>query len=159
MQDIYTIATRNELSAVYDAVKGAADGLEERVAANEARLEGIGVEADDTYATVVDAIAGEIDKLDLEKDAEGSVAEDAKQYVKTTISEANGIVKNEAVDVVYGTFTAGTDLTAKPVKEGIATVEATTEFVKNAINNLDASVTSAENGTTHVIVTVPSRRD
>ena len=154
MQDIYTIATRNELSAVYDAVKGAADGLEERVAANEARLEGIGVEADDTYATVVDAIAGEIDKLDLVKDAEGSVAEDAKKYVKTTISEANGIVKNEAVDVVYGTFTAGTDLSAKPVAEGIATVEATTEFVKNAINNLDASVTSANNGTTHVIVTV-----
>ena len=154
MQDIYTIATRNELSAVYDAVKGAADGLEERVAANEARLEGIGVEADDTYATVVDAIAGEIDKLDLVKDAEGSVAEDAKKYVKTTISEENGIVKNEAVDVVYGTFTAGTDLSAKPVVEGIATVEATTEFVKNAINNLDASVTSAENGTTHVIVTV-----
>lgn len=154
MQDIYTIATRNELSAVYDAVKGAADGLEERVAANEARLEGIGVEADDTYATVVDAIAGEIDKLDLVKDAEGSVAEDAKKYVKTTISEENGIVKNEAVDVVYGTFTGGTDLSAKPVAEGIATVEATTEFVKNAINNLDASVTSAENGTTHVIVTV-----
>ena len=154
MQDIYTIATRNELSAVYDAVKGAADGLEERVAANEARLAGIGVEADDTYATVVDAIAGEIDKLDLVKDAEGSVAEDAKKYVKTTISEANGIVKNEAVDVVYGTFTAGTDLSAKPVTEGIATVEATTEFVKNAINNLDASVTSTGNGTTHVIVTV-----
>ena len=154
MQDIYTIATRNELSAVYDAVKGAADGLEERVAANEARLNGIGVEADDTYATVVDAIAGEIDKLDLVKDAEGSVAEDAKQYVKTTISEANGIVKNEAVDVVYGTFTAGTDLTAKPVAEGIATVEATTEFVKNAIGNLDASITSADNGTTHVIVNV-----
>lgn len=154
MQDIYTIATRNELSAVYNAVKGAADGLEERVAANEARLDGIGVEADDTYATVVDAIAGEIDKLDLVKDAEGSVAEDAKKYVKTTISEENGIVKNEAVDVVYGTFTAGTDLSAKPVAEGIATVEATTEFVKNAINNLDASVTSAENGTTHVIVTV-----
>ena len=154
MQDIYTIATRNELSAVYNAVKGAADGLEERVAANEARLEGIGVEADDTYATVVGAIAGEIDKLDLVKDAEGSVAEDAKNYVKTTISETNGIVKNEAVDVVYGTFTAGTDLSAKPVKEGIATVEGTTEFVKNAINNLDASVTSADNGTTHVIVTV-----
>lgn len=154
MQDIYTIATRNELSAVYNAVKGAADGLEERVAANEARLAGIGVEADDTYATVVGAIAGEIDKLDLVKDAEGSVAEDTKKYVKTTISETNGIVKNEAVDVVYGTFTAGTDLSAKPVKEGIATVEATTEFVKNAINNLDASVTSAENGTTHVIVTV-----
>ena len=151
MQDIYTIATRNELSAVYDAVKGAADGLEERVAANEARLDSIGVEADDTYATVIDAIAGEIDKLDLAKDAEGSVAEDAKQYIKTTISEANGIVKNEAVDVVYGTFVAGTELTATP---GIATTEATTEFVKNAINNLDASVTSAENGTTHVIVTV-----
>ena len=154
MQDIYTIATRNELSAVYDAVKGAADGLEERVAANEARLAGIGVEEGNEYTTVVGAIAGEIDKLDLVKDAEGSVAEDAKNYVKTTISEANGIVKNEAVDVVYGTFTAGTDLSAKPVAEGIATVEATTEFVKNAINNLDASVTSAENGTTHVIVTV-----
>ena len=154
MQDIYTIATRNELSAVYDAVKGAADGLEERVAANEARLAGIGVEEGKEYATVVDAIAGEIDKLDLEKDAEGSVAEDAKKYVKTTISEANGIVKNEAVDVVYGTFTTGLDLSAKPVAEGIATVESTTEFVKNAINNLDASVTSAENGTTHVIVTV-----
>lgn len=154
MQDIYTIATRNELSAVYDAVKGAADGLEERVAANEARLAGIGVEEGNKYATVVGAIAGEIDKLDLVKDAEGSVAEDAKQYVKTTISETNGIVKNEAVDVVYGTFTAGTDLSAKPVKEGIATVEGTTEFVKNAINNLDASVTSADNGTTHVIVTV-----
>ena len=154
MQDIYTIATRNELSAVYNAVKGAADGLEERVAANEARLAGIGVEEGNEYATVVGAIAGEIDKLDLVKDAEGSVAEDAKQYVKTTISEANGIVKNEAVDVVYGTFTAGTDLSAKPVKEGIATVEGTTEFVKNAINNLDASVTSADNGTTHVIVTV-----
>ena len=154
MQDIYTIATRNELSAVYDAVKGAADGLEKRVAANEARLAGIGVEEGKEYDTVVGAIAGEIDKLDLVKDAKGSVAEDAKQYVKTTISEANGIVKNEAVDVVYGTFTAGTDLTAKPVKEGIATVEGTTEFVKNAINNLDSSVTSAENGTTHVIVTV-----
>ena len=154
MQDIYTIATRNELSAVYDAVKGAADGLEERVAANEARLAGIGVEEGNEYATVVGAIAGEIDKLDLVKDAEGSVAEDAKKYVKTTISEANGIVKNEAVDVVYGAFTTGLDLSAKPVAEGIATVEATTEFVKNAINNLDASVTSAENGTTHVIVTV-----
>ena len=154
MQDIYTIATRNELSAVYDAVKGAADGLEERVAANEARLEGIGVEADDTYATVVGAIAGEIDKLDLVKDAEGSVAEDAKKYVKTTISEANGIVKNEAVDVVYGTFNDGLDLSATPTASGIATVEDTSKFVKNAINNLDASVTSAENGTTHVIVTV-----
>ena len=154
MQDIYTIATRNELSAVYNAVKGAADGLEERVAANEDRLAGIGVEEGNEYATVVGAIAGEIDKLDLAKDAEGSVAEDAKQYIKTTISETNGIVKNEAVDVVYGTFTAGTDLSAKPVAEGIATVEATTEFVKNAINNLDASVTSTGNGTTHVIVTV-----
>ena len=154
MQDIYTIATRNELSAVYNAVKGAADGLEERVAANEARLAGIGVEEGNEYATVVGAIAGEIDKLDLVKDAEGSVAEDAKKYVKTTISEENGIVKNEAVDVVYGAFTTGLDLSAKPVAEGIATVEATTEFVKNAINNLDASVTSAENGTTHVIVTV-----
>ena len=154
MQDIYTIATRNELSAVYNAVKGAADGLEERVAANEARLAGIGVEEGNEYATVVGAIAGEIDKLDLAKDAEGSVAEDAKQYIKTTISEENGIVKNEAVDVVYGAFTTGLDLSAKPVAEGIATVEATTEFVKNAINNLDASVTSADNGTTHVIVTV-----
>lgn len=154
MQDIYTIATRNELSAVYDAVKGAADGLEERVAANEARLAGIGVEAGNEYATVVGAIAGEIDKLDLVKDDEGSVAEDVKNYVKTTISEENGIVKNEAVDVVYGTFTAGTDLSAKPVAEGIATVEATTEFVKNAINNLDANVKSEVNGTTHVVVTV-----
>lgn len=153
MQDIYTIATRNELSAVYDAVKGAADGLEERVAANEARLAGIGVEEGKEYATVVGAIAGEIDKLDLEKDAEGSVAEDAKQYVKTTISEANGIVKNEAVDVVYGTFTDGLDLSATPTS-GIATVEDTSKFVKNAINNLDASVTSTGNGTTHVIVTV-----
>ena len=154
MQDIYTIATRNELSAVYNAVKGAADGLEERVAANEARLAGIGVEKGNEYATVIGAIAGEIDKLDLVKDAEGSVAEDAKKYVKTTISEANGIVKNEAVDVVYGSFTTGLDLSAKPVVEGIATVEATTEFVKNAINNLDALVKSEVNGTTHVVVTV-----
>ncbi len=153
MQDIYTIATRNELSAVYDAVKGAADGLEERVAANEARLAGIGVEEGKEYATVLGAIAGEIDKLDLAKDAEGSVAEDAKQYVKTTISEANGIVKNEAVDVVYGTFTDGLDLSATPTS-GIATVEDTSKFVKNAIGNLDASVTSEGNGTTHVIVKV-----
>lgn len=154
MQDIYTIATRNELSAVYNAVKGAADGLEERVAANEARLAGIGVESGKEYATVLGAIAGEIDKLDLVKDAEGSVAEDAKQYVKTTISEANGIVKNEAVDVVYGTFNDGLDLSATPTASGIATVEDTSKFVKNAIGNLDATVTSAENGTTHVIVTV-----
>ena len=154
MQDIYTIATRNELSAVYDAVKGAADGLEKRVAANEARLAGIGVEEGKEYATVIGAIAGEIDKLDLIKDAEGSVAEDAKQYVKTTISEANGIVKNEAVDVTYGTFNDGLDLSATPTSSGIATVEDTSKFVKNAINNLDATVTSAENGTTHVIVTV-----
>ena len=154
MQDIYTIATRNELSAVYNAVKGAADGLEERVAANEARLAGIGVEEGNEYATVVGAIAGEIDKLDLVKDAEGSVAEDAKKYVKTTISEANGIVKNEAVDVVYGVFNDGLDLSATPTSSGIATVEDTSKFVKNAINNLDASVTSADNGTTHVIVNV-----
>ena len=153
MQDIYTIATRNELSAVYDAVKGAADGLEERVAANEARLAGIGVEEGNEYTTVVGAIAGEIDKLDLIKDAEGSVAEDTKKYVKTTISEENGIVKNEAVDVVYGAFNDGLDLSATPTS-GIATVEDTTKFVKNAIGNLDATVTSAENGTTHVIVTV-----
>ena len=154
MQDIYTIATRNELSAVYDAVKGAADGLEERVAANEARLAGIGVEAGKEYATVVGAIAGEIDKLDLVKDAEGSVAEDTKQYVKTTISETNGIVKNEAVDVVYGTFNDGLDLSATPTSSGIATVEDTSKFVKNAINNLDATVTSEGNGTTHVIIKV-----
>ena len=51
------------------------------------------------------------------KDAEGSVAEDAKQYVKTTISEANGIVKNEAVDVVYGKFTTGLDLSMVKLRQ------------------------------------------
>ena len=83
----------------------------------------------------------------MEKTADNAKAQDAKGYVKTTISETDGIVKNEGVDVTYGSFKDGETATVP----GIATVEgvdAYTRFEKGAGNNsavLKGTGTTANN--------------
>ncbi|MBO5003782.1 MAG: hypothetical protein J6D03_00645 [Clostridia bacterium] len=159
INDIYTVATRNELVAlnksINDKLDTKSDALEARVADNESILAGLGVHVAEgetaEYDTVVEAIDGQIAKLDLEATKEDAIAKDGKEYITTTISQTDGIVKNESVDVKYGIFD---DSTGK----GIATVEDTKSWtishVANEISKLDASVKSAENGITHVIVTI-----
>ena len=68
----------------------------------------------------------EIQALDLANDvADASAVDATKGYVKTIISETDGIVKNEAVNVTYGNYTNHTN--------GIATVEDTSAFVQAAL--------------------------
>ena len=47
-----------------------------------------------------------IESLDLVSTAANASANDASNFVKTTISETDGIVKNESVEVTYATVTA-----------------------------------------------------
>lgn len=70
-------------------------------------------------------VDSEIQALDLANDVADSSAHDSKNYVKTVISETDGIVKNESVTVTYGNYSTHT--------AGIATVEDTSVFVQNAL--------------------------
>ena len=103
--------------------------------------------AEDIVKVEEEARVAAINGLDLEKTADNAKAQDAKGYVKTTISETDGIVKNEGVDVTYGSFKDG-ETAAVP---GIATVEsvdAYTRFEKGAGNNsavLKGTGTTANN--------------
>ena len=47
-----------------------------------------------------------VESLDLVSTAANASANDASNFVKTTISETDGIVKNESVEVTYATITA-----------------------------------------------------
>lgn len=76
--------------------------------------------------TYVDTeITAAIEDLDLANDVADSSAHDSKNYVKTVISETDGIVKNESVTVTYGDYSTYT--------AGVATVEDTSVFVQNQI--------------------------
>lgn len=103
--------------------------------------------AEDIVKVEEEARVAAINGLDLEKTANNAKAQDSKGYVKTTISETDGIVKNEGVDVTYGSFKNG-EADAVP---GIATVEdvdAYTRFEKGAGNNsavLKGTGTTANN--------------
>ena len=103
--------------------------------------------AEDIVKVEEEARVAAINGLDLEKTADNAKAQDAKGYVKTTISETDGIVKNEGVDVTYGSFKDGETATVP----GIATVEgvdAYTRFEKGAGNNsavLKGTGTTANN--------------
>ena len=70
-------------------------------------------------------VDSEIQALDLAKDVADASAHDDKNYVKTIISETDGIVKNEAVNVTYGNYSTHT--------AGIATVEDTSNFVQSML--------------------------
>ena len=61
----------------------------------------------------------------MANDVADASAHDSKNYVKTIISETDGIVKNEAVNVTYGDYSTQTP--------GIATVEDTSAFVQAAL--------------------------
>lgn len=103
--------------------------------------------AEDIVKVEEEARVAAINGLDLEKTANNAKAQDSKGYVKTTISETDGIVKNEGVDVTYGSFKNG-EADAVP---GIATVEdvdAYTRFEKGTGNNsavLKGTGTTANN--------------
>ena len=103
--------------------------------------------AEDIVKVEEEARVAAINGLDLEKTADNAKAQDTKGYVKTTISETDGIVKNEGVDVTYGSFKDGETATVP----GIATVEgvdAYTRFEKGAGNNsavLKGTGTTANN--------------
>ena len=103
--------------------------------------------AEDIVKVEEEARVAAINGLDLNKTADNAKAQDAKGYVKTTISETDGIVKNEGVDVTYGSFKDGETATVP----GIATVEdvdAYTRFEKGTGNNsavLKGTGTTANN--------------
>ena len=67
----------------------------------------------------------EIQSLDLSKDAADASAVDGAGFVKTVISETDGIVKNESVTVTYGDYDAHTN--------GIAKTDDTSVFVGKQI--------------------------
>ncbi len=76
--------------------------------------------------TYVDTeIAAAINALDLANDVANASAIDDAGFVKTTISETNGIVKNESVEVTYGNYGNHTN--------GIATTADTSAFVQNLL--------------------------
>ena len=91
----------------------------------------------DTKETAFGKIAKEkkdredtIKNLKVEATDTNAVAKDNKEYIKTTISQTNGIIKNEKVEVTYGSFADEED--------GIATVEEVKEnirFEKGTNNN------------------------
>lgn len=85
-----------------------------------------GIAKTSTTKTYVDTeITAAIEALDLANDVADSSAHDSKNYVKTVISETDGIVKNESVTVTYGDYSTYT--------AGVATVEDTSVFVQNQI--------------------------
>ena len=76
-----------------------------------------------TYVdTEIDAA---INALDLANDVANASAADAAGFVKTTISETDGIVKNERVDVTYGNYSTH--------ENGIATTADTSAFVQSLL--------------------------
>lgn len=90
----------------------------------------LGTTADDkTKETAFGKIAAEKDAreaaikdLKLQPTDTNAVAKDSKEYIKTTISQTDGIVKNEKVEVTYGSFADNED--------GIATVEEVKENIR-----------------------------
>ena len=88
-----------------------------------------------TFGTVTDGLAkvadtqtfvqNVVESLDLANDVADASAADAAGFVKTTISETNGIVKNERVDVSYGNYSTH--------ENGIATTADTSAFVQSLL--------------------------
>lgn len=78
---------------------------------------------------VSEAIKNAIEALDVTAQSK----EDTKKYVKTTLSETDGKVSNDGIEVVYGNY-------AETQKSGIATTEDTKTYVESAIaaKNVDA---------------------
>ena len=85
-----------------------------------------GIATTSTTKTYVDAeISNAINALDLAATVADASAADAAGFVKTTISETNGIVKNESVEVTYGNYSTHTN--------GIAKTADTSVFVEEQI--------------------------
>lgn len=95
---------------------------------------------------IKDEITRKINALDLAADATNAIAKDTKEYVQTTISETDGIVKNEGVAVIYGTY--GND--ESEATNGIATVEDTKAYIDSQISG---NTLEKVEGSTYIDVT------
>lgn len=76
-------------------------------------------------AKVVDTqtlVQNVVESLDLTTDSADSSAADTKNYIKSIITETDGIVKNESLTTTYGNYSTYT--------AGVATVEDTSAFVQ-----------------------------
>jgi hypothetical protein len=99
--------------------------------------------AEDLVSAEDEAVKDFIDTLNLAKDNANANAQDSKGYIKTNISEASGVVKNEGITTTYGSLASGTS--------GIATtedVESYTRFKKGTGTNsaiLKGTGTTANN--------------
>lgn len=84
-----------------------------------------------TYVdTEIDAA---INALDLANDVADASAVDAAGFVKTTISETNGIVKNESVAVTYGNYGTHTNGIAKTADTSVFVEEYVEQEITTAL--------------------------
>jgi len=78
-----------------------------------------------------------VNALDLASNNANAVATDASGYVTTTLSQTNGLIRNESVTVVYGTFASGAQVVAN---NGIATVEGVKAYIDVAKGKAESSL-------------------
>lgn len=82
-------------------------------------------------SNVQSAIDAKIGTLDYDKT---EVSDATKGFIKTSISETDGIVKNENVEVTYG------DYNTESQTDGIATTSSTKSYIDTAIGNKNVDV-------------------
>ena len=142
------VATTGNYTSSATTVVGEIAALDAQVKVN---TDAIGVlnGVDTVPGSVANSIKTTVESLDAEVDAK-----DVKEYVATSVTEANGVLTGTTVAVTYGDYDTPTN--------GIATVEATKKYVDDNLASLevtaegdsyvDAKVEAATDNK-HVIVT------
>ena len=142
------VATTGNYTSAATTVVGEIAALDAQVKVN---TDAIGVlnGVDTVPGSVANSIKTAVESLDAEVDAK-----DAKEYVATSVTEADGVLTGTTVTVTYGDYDTPTN--------GIATVEATKKYVDDNLASLevtaegdsyvDAKVEAATDNK-HVIVT------
>ena len=142
------VTTTGNYTSAATTVVGEIAALDAQVKVN---TDAIGVlnGVDTVPGSVANSIKTAVESLDAEVDAK-----DAKEYVATSVTEADGVLTGTTVTVTYGDYDTPTN--------GIATVEATKKYVDDNLASLevtaegdsyvDAKVEAATDNK-HVIVT------